>query len=136
MRHDDYVASAALAREIATPVQIGENFSQVFDMEKALSVNASDFVMPDLERIGGVTGWLRAAELAQQAGIEMSSHLYPEVSIHLLAATPTAHWLEYVDWANAFLTEPLRIVDGYAMPGDRPGNGLEWDADKVRRYAV
>ena len=136
VRHDDYVASAALAREIATPVQIGENFSQVFDMEKALSVNASDFVMPDLERIGGVTGWLRAAELAQQAGIEMSSHLYPEVSIHLLAATPTAHWLEYVDWANAFLVEPLRITDGYAMPSEQPGNGLEWNPALVKRYRM
>jgi mandelate racemase len=136
IRHDDYAGCAALANEIATPVQIGENFSQVYDMEKALASQACDFVMPDLERIGGVSGWLRAADLARDARIEMSSHLYPEVSAHLLAATPTAHWLEYVDWANAFLTEPLRIVDGYATPSDRPGNGLEWDADKVRRYAV
>ena len=136
VRHDDYLASAALANEIATPVQIGENFSQVFDMQKALAINASDFVMPDLERIGGVSGWLRAAQIAREAGIEMSSHLYPEVSAHLLAATPTAHWLEYVDWANAFLTEPLRIVDGCALPGARPGNGLEWDRAMVKRYAV
>jgi mandelate racemase len=136
VRHDDYLASAALAQEIATPVQIGENFSQVFDMEKALAANASDFVMPDLERIGGITGWLRAAALAQEAGIEMSSHLYPEVSAHLLAATPTAHWLEYVDWANAFLTEPLRITDGYAMPSERPGNGLEWSPALVKRYRM
>ncbi len=68
--------------------------------------------------------------------MEMSSHLYPEVSAHLLAATPTAHWLEYVDWANAFLVEPLRIIDGYAVPGNRPGNGLEWDAASVKRYAL
>jgi mandelate racemase len=136
VRHDDYLASAALAQEIATPVQIGENFSQVFDMEKALAANACDFVMPDLERIGGVTGWLRAAARAQEAGMEMSSHLYPEVSAHLLAATPTAHWLEYVDWANAFLTEPLRIMDGYAMPSERPGNGLEWNPALVKRYRM
>ncbi|HTE15669.1 MAG TPA: enolase C-terminal domain-like protein [Burkholderiales bacterium] len=136
VRHDDYVASANLAREIATPVQIGENFSQVYDMEKALAAEACDFVMPDLERIGGVTGWLRASAVAQTAGIEMSSHLYPEISVHLLAATPTAHWLEYVDWANAFLTEPLRIVDGYAVAGDRPGNGLEWCESLVKRYLM
>ncbi len=136
VRHDDYAASAALAAEIATPVQIGENFSQVYDLEKALAANASDFVMPDLERIGGVTGWLRAADVARGAGVEISSHLYPEVSAHLLAATPTAHWLEYVDWANAFLVEPLRIEDGYAMASSRPGNGLEWDAALVKRYRM
>ncbi len=136
VRHDDFAGCANLAREIATPVQIGENFSQVYDMEKALAAGACDFVMPDLERIGGVTGWLRAAALAHEAGMEMSSHLYPEVSVHLLAVTPTAHWLEYVDWANAFLQEPLRIVDGCAVPGDRPGNGLEWDTALVKRYSV
>ncbi len=136
VRHDDYAASAALAHDIATPVQLGENFSQVYDMQKALTAKACDFVMPDLERIGGVTGWLRAAHLAHTAGIDMSSHLYPEVSAHLLAATPTAHWLEYVDWANAFVTEPLHIKDGHAVPSSRPGNGLEWDAALVKRYAV
>ena len=71
--------------------------------------------MPDLERIGGVTGWQRAAALAAARGIEMSSHLFPEVSAHLLAATPTCHFLEYVDWADKIVQEPLRIVDGCAV---------------------
>ena len=66
----------------------------------------------------------------------MSSHLYPEVSAHLLAVTPTCHWLEYVDWANAILEEPLRIQDGGAMVADRPGNGLSWDRAAVERYRV
>jgi mandelate racemase len=92
--------------------------------------------MPDLQRIGGVTGWLRAAAIADAAGMEMSSHLFPEVSAHLLAVTPTAHWLEYVDWAAPILQQPLRIGDGYAEIPDRPGNGLEWDEEAVRRYAV
>jgi len=136
VRHDDYAGCAAVAREVATPVQIGENFSQVHDMERALAAGACDCVMPDLERIGGVTGWRRAAELAASAGLPMSSHLYPEVSAHLLAVTPTAHWLEYVDWANAILAEPLRVVDGNALPAGRAGNGLAWDEDAVRRYRM
>ena len=98
--------------------------------------SACDYVMPDLERIGGVTGWRRAAELAAARGIKMSSHLYPEVSAHLLTVTPTAHWLEYVDWANAVLEEPLRIVDGNAVVSHRPGNGLAWNEDAVRRYRM
>lgn len=136
VRHDDFEASAALARAITTPVQIGENFSQVYDMQKAIAAHACDLVMPDLERIGGVSGWLRAAAAAQAAGMRMSSHLYPEVSAHLLNATPTAHWLEYVDWANAVLAEPLRIVDGHAVPRATAGNGLEWDEALVKRYRM
>ena len=64
IRHDDYAGAASLARELKMPVQIGENFSLPAAMEAALAAKASDLVMPDLERIGGVTGWLRAAELA------------------------------------------------------------------------
>jgi mandelate racemase len=58
------------------------------------------------------------------------------VSAHLLAVTPTAHWLEYVDWLNALLAEPLAIVDGNAIIPGRPGNGLDWDPDAVRRFCV
>jgi mandelate racemase len=90
--------------------------------------------MPDLDRIGGVTGWRAAASLADAAAIPLSSHLFPEVSVHLLAASPTAHWLEYVDWAAPILREPLKIVDGHATPPDRPGNGLEWNPDAVAKH--
>ena len=136
IRHDDYPGNAEVAAALATPVQIGENFSGPQAMAAALGAKACDYVMPDLERIGGVSGWQQAAGLAAAAGIEMSSHLFPEVSSHLLAATPTAHWLEYVDWANPILREPLRIVDGGAIVPDRPGSGLEWDEDAVARYRI
>jgi len=93
-------------------------------------------VMPDLERIGGVTGWRQAAVLAAEHRIKMSSHLFPEVSAHLLAATPTGHFLEYMDWADALVQEPLRIVDGHALIPERPGNGLVWDQAKVARFRM
>jgi mandelate racemase len=135
-RHDDYAGCARVAATLTTPVQIGENFAGAQAMAAALSANACDYVMPDLERIGGVSGWQRAAALAFAAGIEMSSHIFPEVSAHLLAATPTCHWLEYVDWAAPILTEPLCIVDGMAQVPDRPGSGVSWDADAVKRYRI
>jgi mandelate racemase len=136
VRHDDYAASARLAAALRTPVQIGENLAGPRALAEALGHRASDLVMPDLERIGGVTGWQAAAALADAAEIPVSSHLYPEVSAHLLAATPGAHWLEYVDWANPVLAEPLPVVDGHATAPDRPGNGLGWDPDVVARYRV
>jgi hypothetical protein len=136
VRHDDYAANAELAALLRTPVQIGENFAGPREMARALRHGACDLVMPDLDRIGGVSGWQAAAALADAAEVPVSSHLYPEVCAHLLAATPTAHWLEYVDWANPILREPLPVVDGHAAAPDRPGNGLAWDADAVARYRV
>jgi mandelate racemase len=79
---------------------------------------------------------MRAAALAQAAGLEMSSHLFPEVSAHLLAVTPTAHWLEFVDWAAPVLARPIAPRDGFVAAPDVPGTGIDWDEDAVRRYAA
>ncbi len=136
IRHDDYAGCAELARELDTPIQIGENFAGPQAMAAAIAARAADYMMPDLERIGGVTGWLKASALAETAGIEISSHLFPEASAHLLAASPTAQWLEYVDWANPILAEPLAAVDGAAQIPDRSGTGVVWNDDAVARYRL
>jgi mandelate racemase len=136
IRHDDYAGAAELARELDVPIQIGENFSLPAAMTNALEQGAADYVMPDLERIGGVTGWRQAAAIAAASRIPMSSHLFPEVSAHLLAATPTCHYLEYVDWANVLVEEPLTIADGNAVLSPRPGNGMVWDKSAVERYRM
>jgi len=132
VRADDFAGCARVAREVATPIQIGENFMGAEQMAQALAAGACDYAMPDAQRIGGVTGWLRAAALAQAAGMEMSSHLFPEVSAHLLCATPTCHWLEFVDWASPILEEPLRVKDGMVSPIQN----LRWDEGAVTRYAL
>ena len=136
IRHDDYAGAARLARELKTPIQIGENFSLPAGMAAALEQAKPDYVMPDLERIGGVTGWRQAAELATADRIKMSSHLFPEVSAHLLAATPTGHYLEYVDWANVLVQEPLKIIDGQAIAPERLGHGMVWNTDAVEHYRM
>ena len=136
IRHDDYAGVARLALELKTPVQIGENFSLPFGMAAALEQAKPDYVMPDLERIGGVTGWRQAAQMAAVNRINMSSHLFPEVSAHLLAATPTCHFLEYVDWADVLVEQPLALVDGHAVVPRRPGNGMVWDKQAIERYRM
>jgi mandelate racemase len=136
IRADDFAGCHRVREEVRTPIQIGENFMGPEQMAQALAAGACDYVMPDAERIGGVTGWMRAAALAQAAGVEMSSHLFPEVSCHLLAATPTCHFLEYVDWADAVLEEPLRIKDGQAHVPSTPGTGIRWKESAVERYRV
>jgi mandelate racemase len=82
-------------------------------------------------RIGGVTGWLRAAAVAHHHGLPVSSHTFGEISAHLLAVTATADWLEYLDHAGEILTEPLSIRNGQAIAPNRPGCGVEWDEDRL-----
>jgi mandelate racemase len=133
VRADDFAGNARVAREVATPIQIGENFMGPEQMAQAIAAAACDYVMPDAQRIGGVTGWMRAAALAQGAGMEMSSHLFPEVSCHLLAVTPTCHWLEFVDWAAPVLQQPLVVKDGMVNVPEQP---MLWNEDAVRRFLL
>jgi len=136
VRADDFAGNAKIARQVATPIQIGENFMGPEQMAQALAAGACDYVMPDAQRIGGVTGWMRAAALAQAAGVEMSSHLFPEASCHLLAVTPTAHWLEYVDWADQVLDAPAQLKQGHVLVPEKPGFGMHWNERAIKKFLI
>ena len=132
----DYAGHAAIARAAKTPIQCGENWWGTLDMQHAIDAGASDFMMPDVMKIGGVSGWLRAASLAQAKGIRMSNHLWPEISAQLRCVTPTAHWLEYSDWWNPIMLEPLVIMNGMANVNGSLGTGVAWNEKSVERFAV
>jgi mandelate racemase len=134
--YDNFAGAAKLAAQLKTPIQIGENFYGPRDLADALAAKACDFVMPDLMRIGGVTGWLRAAAIAGTAGIPVSTHLYPEFSAHVMRVTETAHWLEWQDWADPILQRPYPVTNGMIEIPDAPGAGIVWDEDAVKRYAM
>jgi mandelate racemase len=132
--YNNLAGYAQLRSELTTPVQLGENFYGPRALQQALTIGAGDYVMPDLMRIGGVTGWMRASAIAGAAGVEMSTHLYPEFSAHLMRVTETAHWLEWQDWADPILAAPFELADGFLTVPDRPGAGVEWNEDAVTRY--
>ena len=133
---DDFAGSARLANELKTPLQIGENIYGPRHFLQAVAAGAADCYMPDLERIGGVTGWLRAAAIAGAANLRMSTHLYPEFSAHLMRVTETADWLEWRDWGVPFLAEPFEIRDSAIHIPDRPGAGIAWDEAAVKKFAI
>jgi mandelate racemase len=134
--YDNFDGCAQLARELKTPIQIGENLYGPRDFYQAVQARAADLYMPDLMRIGGVTSFMRCAAIAGAAGSPLSSHLYPEVSAHLLRASESTHWLEWRDWAHPFIAEPFRVADGMVQVPDRPGSGVDWNEDMVGKLLV
>lgn len=132
----DYAGHAAIAAAVQTPIQAGENWWGPADMRLAIQARATDYLMPDVMKIGGVTGWMQAASLAATESLRVSNHLWPEISAQLMCCTPTAHWLEYSDWWNPVLVSPLVIEDGFAQPGDEPGSGLRWNETAVGKFLV
>ena len=134
--YDNVRGYAQLAQKVRTPLQAGENYYGPMDLLKFIESGGVHYAMGDLMRIGGVTGWMRTAGVAAAAGIQFSSHLYPEIAAHLLRNTPTAHWLEWVDWAVPILATPLQPKAGTVTALDQPGAGVAWDEAAVTKYAV
>jgi mandelate racemase len=132
---EDLTGHAEVRASSPTPIQTGENWWFPQDMARAIAAKASDLAMPDIMKIGGVTGWLRAAGQAEAASLPLSSHTFIEASAHVLAVTPTCHWLEYLDIASAVLKDRVELDNGSVAPRG-PGLGIQWNEDAVVRYAV
>ncbi len=132
---EDLTGHAEIRASSPVPIQTGENWWFPQDMARAIAARASDLAMPDIMKIGGVTGWLRAAGQAAAASLPVSSHTFVEPSAHVLAVTPTCHWLEYLDIAGAVLERRADLADGAVAPRG-PGFGIAWDEEAVGRYAV
>ncbi|MEL7529001.1 MAG: enolase C-terminal domain-like protein [Pseudomonadota bacterium] len=129
----DHGGHAAVRAAIRTPVQTGENWWGVSDMQKSLAAGASDLAMPDVMKIGGVTGWQAAAGLAREKSIPVASHLFLEISAHLLLATPTAMILEWFDVAGTLLTSTPAVKDGHTVPSSEPGVGIVWNENAISK---
>jgi mandelate racemase len=132
---EDLQGHAQVRQTSPISIQSGENWWFPRGFAEAITAGASDFIMPDLMKVGGVTGWLRVAGQAEAASIPMSSHLFAEASAHMLAVTPTAHWLEVLDLARAILAEPIEVIDG-AVTARGHGLGLSWNEAAVAKYLV
>ncbi len=132
----DFRGHRRIADAVETPIQCGENWWGPQDMQHAVDAQSSDYMMPDVMKIGGISGWMQASAIAAQKGIRLSSHLWPELSAQLLCLTPTAHWLEYVDWWNPIIAEPLQIENGYARVDSAEATGIRWSETVVTRYQV
>ena len=127
---------AELRQNITTPIILGENFHGIDHATLSLELGSGDAIMPDLMRIGGISGWLKTAALAEAYRKPLSSHLYHEVSAHLMRVTPTADYLEWMNWVDPLLEEPYLIKDGCLSIPERPGVGLEFKQDIIDKYRI
>ena len=132
---EDLQGHAKVRQAVNASIQTGENWWFPRDAEQALSAGACDMMMPDLMKIGGITGWMSVAGMASAASVPVSSHIFIEGSSHVLPVTPTCHWLEFMDFGANILAEPYVVVDGKVTPRG-PGLGIGWNEDAVARYAL
>lgn len=134
--YQDVAGCARVAAALDMRVATGETAYGPAAMKDHLEARAADILMPDLQRMGGITGYLQAAELCRAWHQPVSSHLFTEASAHVLASQPHATMLEHMDWWNVLFTEPLIVMDGAVVLAERPGLGLTIAAGVLQRFAA
>ena len=127
---------AHVAAVLDTPIAAGENDYGLRGFRRLLEGNVVDIPMMDLQRVGGISAWMQVAAMASAWGKPVVPHVFPEISIHMLAATPSGLFLEYVSWWEVLFVETPKLVDGGMRPFDTPGLGLDFNFDAVERFRV
>jgi L-alanine-DL-glutamate epimerase-like enolase superfamily enzyme len=136
VRADDLVGHAEVRAAIPIDVASGETLFGAVDASRCIAMRAVDIVMPNLQRVGGISAWRRVAAAADLAGVPIAAHVYPEVQLHLMCAQPNGLVLEWWPGWPWLWQESIAIVDGRARPGERPGTGFTLDADRVAAHRL
>jgi L-alanine-DL-glutamate epimerase-like enolase superfamily enzyme len=134
VHHLDVAGLAELRRQLEVPIAAGEHLYHLDAFRTLLEAQAVDVLILDLARVGGVTPWRKIAALAHAHRIPVCGHVVPEIQLHLLAAIPNGHLVEYVPRSAGILTSMPRLERGELVAPDAPGLGLELDDAAVRRY--
>jgi L-alanine-DL-glutamate epimerase-like enolase superfamily enzyme len=132
--YQDLEGSARVAAALTMRVASGETDYGPLGMKRHLDLRAADVLMPDLQRMGGVSGYLQATALCEAYQQPVSSHLFMEASCHVLAAAPNGLILEHMDWWQELFTARLAVEDGHVLLPDGPGLGLELSRPALARY--
>ncbi len=127
---------ARVRRRLMMPIASGESAYARHEFRRMIELGCADVLMPDMQRVGGVSEFMRVGQMAAAAGLAVSSHLFSEVSLQLLAALPNASYLEYMPWFAPLYRERIEIEAGEAIVPDRPGSGFTFDRDFVAHLAA
>jgi L-alanine-DL-glutamate epimerase-like enolase superfamily enzyme len=133
---DDADELCRLVGEIGIPIAVGETHCTKHEFRRLLEKRAADVLVIDLQRVGGVTEWMRVAAMAQAWNVPVASHLFDEFSPHLVAAVPNGSMVEYMPWWDIIYQEPPRVENGHIDIMEKPGLGWELDRDALKKYAM
>lgn len=132
----DLAQSAEVTAALDMPIASGENEYTLFGFKALLDRQAADVLMPDLQRVGGVSEFFRVGALAAAYGKPVSSHLFPEMSLQLMGSIPNASLIEHVEWFSPLYQEKMQLVNGQIEVPDQPGWGFALDPDAISHFSL
>ena len=132
----DIAGAARVAAEIDTPVALGQSLYNRYGFAEVMEREAAGVLMPDLQRVGGISEFIKVAHMAEALDLPVTPHLFTEQCLQLCAVLPNCFYAEHISWFETLFAEPLEMEDGCLLVPDRPGLGFTFDPDAVARYRV
>jgi D-galactarolactone cycloisomerase len=140
---EDIEGHAILRERGKTPIAVGENLNMCYAFENFIVRGAVDFVQPDVARAGGISEIRKITAMAAKHKVPVSFHTWGDgvalaASVHLTAALEDCTVMEldytYNPLREALLCEPFKIENGYLLPPERPGLGVELDQQALQKF--
>lgn len=132
---DDYDGYRRISKEGGIAIAAGENLHTIYEFQNMISRGNIDFPQPDASNIGGITGWLKVAQLAYAHNLPVCTHGMQELHVSLMSAIPHASYLEVHSFPiDKFTTRPLVLDNGRAVSPDTPGTGVEFRWDLLSEF--
>ncbi|HEY2917501.1 MAG TPA: mandelate racemase/muconate lactonizing enzyme family protein [Candidatus Binatia bacterium] len=141
---EDIEGHAVLRERGKTPVAVGENLHMCYAFENFIVRGAVDFIQPDVARAGGITEIRRITAMAAQHKVPVSFHTWGDgvalaASVHLAAALKDCIVMEldytYNPLREELLREPFEVENGYLIPPEKPGLGVELNQQALQKFA-
>jgi L-alanine-DL-glutamate epimerase-like enolase superfamily enzyme len=133
---DDRAGHAQLSSQLRIPIAVGEHLLGRFEFADYISQRAAAILQPDAPLMGGISECMRVATLAEAANLTLSPHAFPELHIHLCAAAKACSYIEHFPLIDGLLAEPLQVEQGVMRPPERPGHGIRWNEEALKRFQV
>jgi 2-dehydro-3-deoxyphosphogalactonate aldolase len=134
---------ARVAASTTIPIATGERLATKYEFARVLECGAASILQMDLGRVGGLLEAKKIAGMAEAHYAQIAPHQYcgPVVgaaNIQLATCSPNFLILESLERWDGFqaklLKKPIRWEDGFVIPPDGPGLGVELDEDVARAH--
>lgn len=132
----DLKGHAKVTKALDMDIASGETEYTSFGMQSMLEAGACDILMPDLQRIGGLTEMRRVAALANVHNMRISTHIFTEQSLCIAGSTPNCMSVEHMPWYAPLFRESMIIEDGYIAMPQGHGTGFTFCPQARKRYAL
>ena len=137
IKPDDFKGYSYLRSLGKVPIAAGENLHILSEFNQLINENGVDFLEPDLTTCGGITPFMKIAKLAEINNLPICSHGVHDLHVHLLASCPNASYLEFHAWKiDEFTENSLRVKNGYTEAPEKPGHGINFDFDKLKKFLI